>query len=169
MRILGIDPGTKKSGWAVWDTTKQLIVDMGIDKNSCVILTIYNNRHCVDQVVIEEIRSYGKRVGNETFETCWWSGRFYEAADTLYDGHTTMLPRLDAKIYLLGNAKATDADVSSRIRQMYGEKGTKKNPGVFFGVKSHIWNALAVIFAWMRKSEAGTFVMTPEISRQSEI
>jgi len=34
--------------------------------------------------------------------------------------------------------------VNQVLRDRFGEKGTKKNPGKLFGVHDHIWSALAL-------------------------
>jgi Holliday junction resolvasome RuvABC endonuclease subunit len=45
---------------------------------------------------------------------------------------------------LTGKAKSSDKIVSDTLKSRFGQPGTKKDPGRLYGVKSHIWSALAV-------------------------
>lgn len=38
MKILGLDPGTEKTGWVIYDTDTHSVTDKGIDNND-VLLT----------------------------------------------------------------------------------------------------------------------------------
>lgn len=108
-------------------------------------------------LVIEEIASYGMRVGREVFETVFWSGRFYEAAlsngFTLHSAHR--LSRRQVKLEICGRSNANDADIRQAVIDIFGASrqqaiGTKKAPGPLYGVKRDCWQAIALAIAWER-------------------
>ena len=74
---IAVDPGTTESAFVV--LTGELPNHFGKVGNEDM-LTILNQhkRHC-GRMVIEMVASYGKPVGETTFETCLWIGRFIQA------------------------------------------------------------------------------------------
>ncbi len=136
MTILAIDPGTKESGWCLFENRKVLL--SGVTDNVTMKGMIKDMPY--DIVAIEMIASYGMPVGQETFETCLWIGRFIENAKSTYK----LIYRKDIKINLCGSLRAKDPHIRQAIIDKLGPQGTKKNPGPLYGVKSHAWSALAV-------------------------
>jgi hypothetical protein len=91
---------------------------------------------------IEMVASYGMPVGREVFETVRWIGRFQQA---WRDPETVrFVYRKDVKLHLCGSARAKDANIRQALIDKLGPVGTKAVPGPLYGVKSHIWSALAV-------------------------
>jgi hypothetical protein len=86
------------------------------------------------------IASYGMAVGREVFETCVWIGRFAEIARQ----PVQLVYRRDVKLHLCHSPRAKDANVRQALIDRLGPQGTKKNPGPTYGMKSHLWAALAV-------------------------
>jgi hypothetical protein len=86
------------------------------------------------------IASYGMAVGKEVFETCVWIGRFVEVARV----EPRLVYRRDAKLHLCHSPRAKDANVRQALIDRLGPQGTKKNPGPTYGMRSHLWAALAV-------------------------
>jgi hypothetical protein len=91
-------------------------------------------------IAIEMIASYGMAVGADVFQTCVEIGRFVEVAE----GNVSLVFRRDVKMHLCGSARAKDANIRQAMLDRLGPVGTKKAPGPLYGVKSHIWAALAV-------------------------
>jgi len=156
MKILAIDPGTTKSGVVNWIKTapergsmtdRNFITDPQIITNEEVLAAIpgylYLDARRFDLVVIEWIQSQGMAVGKTTFETCLWVGRFVEEA-THRNIPVRCVPRGAIKMHHCGSMRAKDGNISQSLRDKYGEKGTKADPGFFFGVASHAWQACAV-------------------------
>lgn len=143
-RILGIDPGTTVSNYVVFDG--HVVLDKGLKiPNEELEMALRNNEIDYDEAVIEEIRSYGKAVGQETLETCHWTGRFFTAACVGKQARVACLvPRLEVKLCLCYSARAKDANVRQALLDRWGGKGTKKQPGPLYGVSSHLWAALGV-------------------------
>ncbi len=79
--ILGLDPGTEETGWALYCPGEG--ISSGIEKNANM-LTMIQRWEVIDPVrlAIEMISSYGMPVGREVFETVWWIGRFTQAWHT---------------------------------------------------------------------------------------
>ena len=139
MTILAIDPGTTESGWVVFDG--QRVVECGVSDNDSIVwkLKFFQG----EKVAIEMIASYGMAVGKEVFETCVWIGRFMQARFE-FERLPERVYRRDVKIHLCGSPRAKDANIRQALIDRFGVVGTVKNKGPLFGVKSHIWSALAV-------------------------
>lgn len=157
--ILAIDPGTEESGWVLFDGSDRPIQGMGIEPNADVLHRIYAAAHgdqAASRVVIEMIASYGMAVGKTTFETVCWIGRFAN--------HATLSGLPVSRIYKKGrdgicmhlchDSRAKDKNIRRALIDRYGPSkseaiGLKATPGPLYGVKSHIWAALAVaVTAW---------------------
>ncbi len=145
MIILGIDPGEKKSGVVFWDTKNQNVIRAEHADNEDVLR--YISEGSFDRVAIEQIRSYRLIAGNDTIDTVWWSGRFYEAARKHVWADPFMIPRRTKEgivHHLCGIDSAGDKGVRQALVDRYGEPGTKKNQGKLYGIAGHLWAALAV-------------------------
>jgi hypothetical protein len=147
--ILAIDPGPTESAFVFFDRTPNPFGSawkeerFGKHPNGYVLDMLKTKgkygQHD-DRLAIEMIASYGMPVGREVFETCVWIGRFVEAWDRPYE----FVYRKDVKLHLCGQARAKDANIRQALIDRFGPIGTKKQPGVLYGVKSDIWSALAV-------------------------
>ena len=139
-RIFAIDPGPAESAWVKLADGK--VYDCAIAPNAelyteIILATGYT-------FAIEQIRSYGMAVGAEVFETCEWCGRFDRQIELSHGIRALFVPRKDVKLHLCGNTKAKDPNIRQALIDLLGPQGTKKAPGPTYGVKSHIWAALAV-------------------------
>lgn len=152
MFVLAIDPGTESSGLVLLHDGVVRVVFDGI-KNYLIPSYIREQVEAIGcTVVVEWLSCYGQRVGRETFETCWWAGRFHEAAG---DAGERLL-RKDVVKHLLGGGatgKGKDAAVRAVLLDRYGPgkakaMGTKKEPGPLYGVSGHAMQALGVAVTW---------------------
>lgn len=90
MKIIGIDPGTVNSAWLVYECDTfadgipcqpQIHERDYCDNETLLHMLRALNEDDYDAVAIEWIQNQGRtRVGNETFDTQGWAGRFLEAA-----------------------------------------------------------------------------------------
>lgn len=153
--ILAIDPGPKQSAYAVLNRELEPI-DFGIVDNEELINKLQWIRVTADYFVIEMVASYGMAVGKEVFETVFWIGRFWEAAAD-YQDKRGFIYRKDVKMNLCGSMRAKDANVRQALIDRFGEVGTKKKPGWFYGVSKDVWSAIAVgvTYADQLKQKAG--------------
>jgi len=144
--ILAIDPGPEESAF--------LGMDWGIpqffNKVSNNLLIEDVEDYSYNYLVIEEIRSFGMAVGKEVFNTSRWTGRFEECA--LKRGKKVIfVGRQEVKLHWCGSPRAKDPNVRQALIDYYGPPGTKKAPGVTYGIKKDIWSALAIAGYWHAK------------------
>lgn len=136
--ILAIDPGTTESGWCLFTDGK--VLESGIDSNEHMLYDI--PRTDCEFVAIEMISSQGMPVGQTTFETCVWIGRFQQAWRD--PESVKLIYRHAVKMHLCNSTRAKDANIRQAIIDKLGPIGTKKAPGPLYGVKSHAWAAVGV-------------------------
>jgi hypothetical protein len=148
--IIAIDPGTQQSAWVMMD--EHGICSSGIEDNEYLLDRVgcyAQINQDSDYLLIEKIESFGMPVGADVFETVYWTGRFAEAGK---HWNIERIPRKDVKMALCGSMRAKDANIRQAIIDRYGGKdnaiGKKKTPGPLYGVKSHIWSALALAITW---------------------
>lgn len=140
LRTLGIDPGTKQSGWCVF--ANGIVLRSGVSDNEELLAALIAGPADVDMLAIERIASYGMAVGQEIFDTCVWIGRFVQA--WMDPNAVSLVFRRDVKLFLCGSARAKDPNVRAALIDLIGPPGTKREPGPTYGVTSHAWSALAV-------------------------
>lgn len=141
MTIIAIDPGTTESAWLVWNTSAKCVEAATIVPNDEILRMIVDFKPGHTLLTIEMIASYGMPVGREVFKTCVWIGRFIQAWES---DCFRLVYRKDVKLHLCGTARAKDANVRQALIDKYGPTGTKKNPGALYGIKSHLWSAMAI-------------------------
>ncbi len=149
--ICAIDPGNIESAYVLMDEglcplsfgkqANELMYAAMID--SLQRLTPYDTI----EFAVEMIASYGMPVGRDVFETCVWIGQLKERLRN-YD--VSYVYRKDEKMVLCHSSQANDATIRQALVDRFacGEpnygKGTKKNPGWFYGFRADIWQAYAV-------------------------
>lgn len=154
--IFAIDPGSTASGYAVveHDGEKILgVVEKGKTENSKIFELLEKYDEGVP-VAIEMVASYGMPVGMEVFDTCVWIGRFAQAAK----GHRIeFIYRKEEKLCLCGSLKAKDGNITQALVDRFAPgqpnkgKGTKKEPGFFYGFSKDMWAAMAVATTYFDK------------------
>ena len=156
--ILAIDPGNEQSGVVLIRerdlkpivaekiTNEELLDNLLMDRYERL-----EESECINHVAIEMIASYGMAVGQSVFETCVWIGRFIQALeDNYYNDSLKFIYRKDEKMNLCGSMKAKDSNIVQALIDRFAPntpnkgKGTKKEPGWFYGFKKDIWQAHAV-------------------------
>ena len=150
MKVLAIDPGPERSGWLLYDAKTGRIESAQITDNGPLALYL-ENVEGVDWLAYEMVACYGMPVGAEVFDTCVWIGRFIQAWTT---GRSAYRPyraitRLDVKLHLCQSVRAKDSNIRQALIDRFGPGkakaiGLKKTPGPLYGLKSHLWAALAV-------------------------
>lgn len=137
--VLAIDPGTHESGYAVF-LKGGGVLDSGVLPNHELLDVI--RKSDADLLAIERIVSYGTAVGEETFDTCVWIGRFQQTWSV--PNEVLLVKRFAVKKHVCGTGSAKDPQVREALIRLIGPQGTKKEPGPTYGVKSHAWAALGV-------------------------
>jgi hypothetical protein len=158
--ILAIDPGNIESAYCLIDEDTYKPVEFDKLENEKLINEIGMRSYMYDESVIEMVACYGMPVGVEVFDTCVWIGRF-----TQQISEATYFPeyicRKDEKMNLCHSMKAKDSNIVQALIDRFAPntpnkgKGTKKEPGWFYGFKKDIWQAYAVGITYldMRKEK----------------
>lgn len=145
MRLLAIDPGNIESAYVVIGADYRPVEFDKLRNDELLSRIAYIE---AQTVAIEMVASYGMAVGADVFETCVWIGRFYQALDS--HGPVQLVKRLPVKTHHCHTAKATDTNIRQALidRFALGQpnhgKGTKKQPGWFYGFHSDVWAAYAL-------------------------
>jgi len=158
MRVLGIDPGTNKSAYVIYDTdlpSNGYIDSVGIVPNTELVTIIKDTEVLYSHIVIEMLKSYGNVVGDSILETCVWIGHFEEAARSRMFSSTHRIHRKEIVQRICYNSRAGDSQVRQAIIDKYGGKakaiGRAKTPGPLYKFRADAWQALAVILAWKER------------------
>jgi len=148
MKIIAIDPGNKKSAYVIWDGSMP-VREIDILDNYALreYLKCLGSEYCV---VIEKVACMGMPVGEDVFETVYWTGRFCEAVE----GRLAYfrVKRHEVKMHLCGSTRAKDANIITALvdrfdpERKFGKygKGTIRAPGFFHGFKADVWQAAAL-------------------------
>lgn len=157
-KILAIDPGSVASGYVLAEHDGNEIVrvlEAGKLQNERMFEVL--NRD-YDHLAIEMIAGMGMAVGAEVFETCVWIGRFLEFAELYNRGYRIeRIYRREEKIDLCGTPTAKDMNIRQALVDRYAPgqpnygKGTKKEPGFFYGFAADMWAAMAVCVTYFDK------------------
>jgi hypothetical protein len=132
---VGIDPGPRESAFVVWDGER--VVEAG-DRPNGELAWYLDSASDGTTIACEWIESFGMAVGREVFETVFAIGTFSQHAVL------RLVPRRDVKMHICASPRAKDANIRQALIDRFGPAGTKKSPGVLFGIAGHRWAALAV-------------------------
>jgi hypothetical protein len=162
IRVIGVDPGTYKSGLVslIFDRPHKEIRKVEWVKeypNDSLVPLLKDQSDAI--VVIEYPRSYNMRVGDDMFDMICSCGRMLEGMRSS-NVPAILIPRTVVKHALCGNVSSSDAQAKEAARHKYVQhehfqefgklgKGTRKNPGIFYGFNNHTFDALAVIVTFM--------------------
>jgi hypothetical protein len=145
--VIGVDPGSEKSAYVLWDNKK--ILDKGHCPNKemlWVLQAIDANEHPGCILAIETMVSIPAGAGKSIVDTIFWAGQFYQE----WEGRKEKVP-----VHVVRTALGAKNDPSVRkvLIQRFGEPGTAKNPNpITFGLQGkgyHLWRAFAVAVVWM--------------------
>lgn len=134
--LLAIDPGPSRSAVVHWDGQRILFAEI-LDNHAALNLLTFS---ATPAVYCERVESYGMAVGREVFETCFWTGRFWDRCK----GSFHLVPRREVKLHLCGQTRAKDSNIIQALKDRFGDKGTKKAPGLTYGLKADLWQAFAL-------------------------
>ena len=153
-RLLAVDPGSTESAYVIieTETMKPLEFDkipnedlMSLFRRGDIVV-----REPLPRVVIEMVASYGMPVGAEVFETVRWIGRFQQQALTGIGELPGLVTRLPVKLHHCHDSKANDANIKTALVDRFAPgvrnhgKGTKAEPGFFYGFRADVWAAFAL-------------------------
>ena len=113
--------------------------------NDVLLAMLYNFVEA--NMVVEQIKSYGMSVSDSIFDTVFWSGRFCEACKSW-----TRIPRMEVKLHICRDSRAKDGNIRQALIDRFGSPGTKKEPGLTYGLKKDLWQAFALAVTWWDKN-----------------
>ena len=155
--ILAIDPGNEYTAYVLMDNATYKPIECAKVPNAEFRVKLAE--HCMNialkEVVMELVGHYGTGMpaGRTVFDTCYESGRFIEIIYhcTRQEAHSML--RASVKTIICGTPRAKDSNVIQALKDRFGDKGTKKNPGWFYGFKADCWQAYALGVAWLDKQK----------------
>ena len=146
--ILAIDAGNEESGYCLMDAITYKPIEFGKISNEQMLMKVIELDY--NKLILEMVASYGMPVGASIFETCVWIGRFIQARNC---PDYEYIYRKEEKINLCHSMKAKDSNIRQALIDRFGEVGTKKNQGFFYGFKKDIWSAFAVGCTYLDKQK----------------
>ncbi len=152
MKVFAIDPGNIKSACVVLNDRA---IEFAMDEPNEYMFSRIEQWPDVP-VVTEKVASYGKPVGEEIFETVYWSGRFAQFAGV---HRVHRIERRMVKQAVMGSQQGTDKDVRRALISRFTSDrnlatmersaiGTRGAPGPLYGIVGDMWAALAVAEAF---------------------
>lgn len=150
MKIFAIDPGNIQSAYCLMndEAEEYQFVEFGKQDNHVVMKRMIELLPEIDGVIIERMQSYGMPVGETTFVSAEWIGRFSQEAEKKV--FVSYIYRRDEKLYICGSPRAKDANIRAALIERFAKKdktngkGTKNNKDVFYGVKADMWSAICI-------------------------
>lgn len=159
--IFAIDPGNVYSGWCLLNMATYEPLTFGKDENAAVLRAMASWAEQIDAVVIERLQNYGMPVGRSVLETCEWVGRFAQFADGLGGLPVEYVYRQEEKLAICHSPRANDATIRQALVDRFAGgasnhgKGTKEEPGWFYGFRADVWQAYAVGVTWLDRRYEG--------------
>lgn len=152
MLILAIDPGPENSSVVLWDALAERVVEGGDQESNAGIAERLRNRPPDAGVLVIErpVVLGGKAPTAALLETARWAGVFEGCWAGIVDRITFQRVRTHIARAACGEPAVREAIISRFAPSGFGlqGKGTKANPGPFYGVAGHMWSAVAVAVAW---------------------
>ena len=147
-KILAIDSGNVESGYCLMDSETYKPLEFGKIDNEGILIKLKELEY--DELILEMVASYGMPVGASIFETCVWIGRFIQARKC---PNFEYIYRKEEKMNLCQSMKAKDSNIRQALIDRFGEVGTKKAQGWFYGFKKDVWAAYAVGTTYLDKKK----------------
>lgn len=162
--ILAIDPGNVQSAFVILDEKTYKPIEFNKVENDKLakLLPLFIEGYKIKTCVIETITSYGMPVGKSVFETCIYIGRLTQICMD-NNVEVVFMPRLKVKINLCKTAKAKDTNIRAALMDRFGDKGTKKEPGFFYGFKADMWSAFAIGTTYLDNEKKYAYI--PEVQK----
>lgn len=156
--VMAIDPGDKESAFCLVSEANCQPIFFRKEPNAEMWKDVFMACETVGwehvDFAIEMIASYGMPVGAEVFNTVLWIGQMKDRIEGA--GKVChFVFRKDEKMTICHSMKATDATIRQALIDRFAPgvpnkgKGTKKEPGWFYGFRADIWQAYAVAITYI--------------------
>jgi len=143
VRIVGIDPGTEKTAFVIWDTATETVIKNFTDLNEKILADLRVAEEFEGIPVIEGIQHMGMPIGKSVLMTENFIGHLQERLLD-YTEKSYLVYRGAIKCHFCGTARAQDTNIKQVLIDRFGAIGTKKEPGKLYLIHGHEWSALAV-------------------------
>lgn len=148
--VLGIDPGTTQSAFVVVNIDDYRILDKGKVDNDKMLEIVKTGYY--DFLVIEGMTSYNQPIGQETMDSIFMSGRFFQVAED----RASVIPRREVLQHFDCPGKCNkDSYVRVILIDRFAQfdkktgRGTVKNQDWFYGVTADTWQAYGLCVCWI--------------------
>jgi len=158
LKGLFIDPGTRVSGWIIWDGEK--CYERGLDANKDIKEMILSSKNQIDYMGIEKFENrsgmnFAKgnkfiAAGSEDFHwAIFWMGIFCATVESVNIPWEFII-RKEVKLHLTYSITASDSDIHAAIIEKLGKKSTKKfnnemlQDKIYGSITEDIWQALGL-------------------------
>lgn len=160
--ILAIDPGTTQFAFALFANRKFL---SGAKVPNSAFFAGFQPA-IVPDIVLIQAKSYGMLVGESVFEAIRYCGRFEQfILDTYPNAYIHYMPIQQVNLALCDDPFANDTTIKQRVLDLAGGKdkaiGCKNFPGIYYGVKKDIWQAIALGLTYIQQNSKQRFVVEP--------
>jgi len=144
--VIGIDPGNIESALCVYDGTRIVYCEKVSNKDFLNVLDVQILQAGISypSIYIEDLQAMGMPVGIEVFDTAKFIGRIQYHLELKNEGYN-MVKRTEIKLHHCNTTRAKDPNIRQALIDRFGDKGTKKQPGFFYGIAgSDQWSACAI-------------------------
>lgn len=165
--ICAIDPSNTKSAFVICEADSLKPIRFAKLQNELMFPEIINALFTLSytmtgcEYAIEDIENFGGIVGRSVFDTCKWIGRIEERLDLSGIKYTEIKRSQERKTICPGIRNPKDTNIRHALIERFAPyesnmgKGTKKNPGWFYGFHADIWQAYAVAVTYHDLKKAG--------------
>jgi hypothetical protein len=153
LKVLAIDPGSSHSACVLWEPRTLLIRHARWEPNQQVLdlVDLVSDRRREYQLVIEQITAY--TAGKTVADTCWWSGRYYQA----WPGkRKQMMPYREVSIAHTGRTASKEILVQEELLGRFGPIVTAPLEAQGKKAAVHLWSAFAVAVTWSDQQNGAT-------------
>lgn len=176
--IVGIDPGPEQSAMVTLRETDYglRVSAFNLESNAKIDERLFMGSDYGSPVLaVELIGHYGTGMpaGKTVFETCFWIGAFIRT----WRIRSLLIHPKTISAHLCGSARAGKPHIRRALMDRFPrtgggkrpEIGTKADPGPLYGMKTHLWSALAVAMTYHDLGlEAEHKTLAPGLTRPPE-
>lgn len=144
--IIGIDPGPSCCGVVRIFPGERKIA---YHSQGCGVGDIFPQFAAKTTIAVcEQFQPQGQPIGVASRDTIINIGRLCKQWELAARRELVLMTAPEWREILCDSRRAKDGNVRDALIAIYGEPGTKKNPGPTYGVTSHAWQALGIATAY---------------------
>lgn len=140
--VAGIDPGPKYSSIVLFDGKQIVQHETVLNEEMLILLASLDTTY----LAIEKVENYGMPVGESTFETVFWTGRFCQKNLIL-----KRIARKEIKLHFCNSTRAKDSNIIQALKNRFEPNLLQKQrpKGILKKIVKDQWQALAIaVYYW---------------------